>query len=255
MPKRWRYCLTAFQAGCVFEKQLVVLLSFFVLACEISSPVNQLSQQTSEAKTLRFFWGGDLIPLWHPAGYQTFSQACIFYLIFNNLVKLDKDLETILPDLAESWEISSDARVFTFRLRQDAKWHDGTPLTAKDVIFSFNRQVLELYRYVKYMQHVEGSADYREGGADYVRGLEQVDNFTVRITLDNPNTLFLLYLSEPTCIILPEHLLKDVKPDGIESSPFATSSPIGTGPYKFVRYLTDQVVQLDVNADYFKGRP
>lgn len=234
---------------------LVVLLSFLVLACERSSPVNHLSQPTNEPKTLRFFWGGDLTPLWHPAGFQTFSQACIFYLIFNNLVQLDKDLETILPDLAENWEISSDARVFTFQLRQDVKWHDGKSFTAKDVIFSFSRQVLEPYRYIKYMSHVEGAADYREGRVDYVRGLEQVDNFTVRITLDNPNTLFLLYLSEPTCVILPEHRLKDIKPDGIESSLFTTSSPIGTGPYKFVRYLTDQVVELDVNADYFKGRP
>ena len=234
---------------------LGVVLSSLVLACGTSSPADQLSQETIEPKTLRFFWGGDLSPFWHPAGYHTFSQACIFYLIFNNLVKLDKDLETILPDLAESWETSPDARVFTFQLRQDVRWHDGTPFTAKDVIFSFSRQVLEPYRYVKYMQYVEGAEDYREGDADFVRGLEQVDDFKVRITLDSPSALFLLYLTEPTCVIVPEHLLRDIKPDGIESSQFATSRPVGTGPYKFVRYLTDQVVELDVNADYFKGRP
>ena len=102
---------------------LGVVLSSLVLACGTSSPADQLSQETIEPKTLRFFWGGDLSPFWHPAGYHTFSQACIFYLIFNNLVKLDKDLETILPDLAESWEMSPDARVFTFQLRQDVRWH------------------------------------------------------------------------------------------------------------------------------------
>ena len=204
---------------------------------------------------MRFFWGGDLSPLWHPAGYQTFSQACIFYLIFNNLVSLDKDLETILPDLAESWEISPDARVFTFQLRRDVKWHDGTPFTAKDVMFSFSRQVLEPYRYVKYMESIEGTGEYREGKKDHVEGLKQLNDFSVQITLAKPNALLLLYLTEPTCVIVPEHLLKDVKPDRIESSQFATSSPIGTGPYKFVRYLTDQFVELDVNADYFKGRP
>ena len=226
-----------------------------MLACGISSPADQLSQKAIEPKILRFFWGGDLSPLWHPAGYHTFSQACIFYLIFNNLVKLDEDLETILPDLAESWEISPDARVFTFQLRQDVKWHDGTPFTAKDVIFSFSRQVLEPYRYVKYMESIEGTGKYREGKKDHVEGLKRLSDFSVQITLAKPNVLFLFYLTEPTCIIVPEHLLKEVKPDGIESSQFATSSPIGTGPYKFVRYLTDQVVELDVNVDYFKGRP
>ena len=234
---------------------LGVLFSFLVLACRTSAPADQLSQTAIESKTLRFFWGGDLSPLWHPAGYHTFSQASIFYLIFNNLVKLDKDLETILPDLAESWEISPDARVFTFQLRQDVKWHDGTLFTAKDVIFSFSRQVLEPYRWVKYMDSIEGTGEYREGKKDHVEGLRQLNDFSVQITLAKPNILFLLDLTEPTCVIVPEHLLKDVKPDGIESSQFATSLPIGTGPYKFVRYLTDQFVELDVNPDYFKGRP
>ena len=232
-----------------------LVLACLVLACGTSSPDDQLSHEAIAPKTLRFFWGGDLSPLWHPAGYQTFSQACIFYLIFNNLVSLDKDLETIVPDLAKSWEISPDARVFTFQLRQDVKWHDGTPFTAKDVIFSFTRQVLEPYRYVKYMESIEGTGEYREDKKDNVEGLRQLNDFSVQITLVQPNALFLRYLTEPTCVIVPEHLLKDVKPDGIESSHFATSSPIGTGPYKFVRYLTDQVVELDVNADYFKGRP
>ena len=62
------------------------------------------------------------------------------------LVKLDDDLKTVIPDLAESWEVSEDLTVFTFRLRKDVTWHDGRPFTARDVIFSFTRQVVETYR-------------------------------------------------------------------------------------------------------------
>ena len=193
--------------------------------------------------------------MWHPAAYQTFSQATIFYLIFNNLVKLDRDLTTILPNLAERWEVSPDARVYTFHLHTNIRWHDGAPFTARDVVFSFSRQMLEPYRYVKYMEAVQGMEEYKDGKRSYVEGLEVLDDYTVRITLDAPNAIFLLYLTEPSCVIVPEHLLKDIKPEGIESSRFATHSPIGTGPYKFVRYLTDQLVELDVNPDYFKGRP
>ena len=196
-----------------------------------------------------------MTPIWHPAGYITFSQAIIFYMVFNNLVKLDDDLKTMIPDLARRWEVSSDGRIFTFFLRQDVRWHDGTPFSAKDVVFSFSRQLLEPYKYTKYMNLVEGAEEYKQGKSSRVKGLEQLDNHTVRITLNDPNVLFLLFLTEATCVILPEHLLKDVKPDRIQSSGFATTSPIGTGPYKFVRYLADQFVELTANPDYFKGRP
>ena len=205
--------------------------------------------------TLRFVWTGDLTALWHPAAYQTYSQGVIFWLVFNNLVKLDDDLETVIPDLAESWEVSEDLRVFTFRLRNDVTWHDGRPFTARDVIFSFTRQVIETYRYVKFLKIVKGARDYETGKASRVEGLELLDDYTVRITLDSPDAIFLLSLSEPNCVIVPEHLLKDTPPDDVESTPFSTTSPIGTGPYTFVRYLTDQFVELEANPNYFKGAP
>ncbi len=239
---------------------LLTLLSLLAASCStLPSGDNPRTEEAGsfgkQQKTLRFVWGGDITPIWHPAGYQTFSQATIFYLIFNNLVQLDEDVKTILPDLAESWEMSPDGKVFTFTLRKDVRWHDGTPFTARDVIFSFSRQLLEPYRYVKYMGLVEGAQDYQDGKTSRPKGLEPLDDYTVRVTLTAPNAIFLMLLTEPSCMIVPEHLLEDIKPDGIESSRFATSSPIGTGPYKFVRYLTDQLVELDVNPDYFKGRP
>ena len=61
-------------------------------------------------------WLGDCTCIWHPAAYETFSQAVIFSLIFDTLVKVDKDEQTIIPDLADSWEVSPDAREYTFHL-------------------------------------------------------------------------------------------------------------------------------------------
>ena len=228
---------------------MVALLVTLGLACEAPQA------PTPSFSTLRFVWTGDLTALWHPAAYQTYSQGVIFWLVFNNLVKLDDDLNTVIPDLAESWEASEDLTVFTFRLRKDVTWHDGLPFTARDVIFSFTRQVVETYRYVKYVDTVKGARDYEEGKASRVEGLELLDDYTVRITLDSPDAIFLLSLSEPNCVIVPEHLLKDTPPDDIESAAFSTTSPVGTGPYKFVRYLTDQFVELEANPNYFKGAP
>ena len=155
----------------VFSATFLVLLLLLSVSCGTSTAPGDLGTGTREKsakssatqqKALRLVWGGQLTPLWHPAAYQTFSQAVIFYLVFNNLVKLDEDLKTILPDLAEDWEVSPDGKVYTFYLRKDLHWHDGTPFTAKDVIFSFSRQLLEPYRYVKYMEMVEGARDYKE---------------------------------------------------------------------------------------------
>ena len=210
---------------------------------------------THSSSTLRFVWTGDLTPLWHPAGYQTFSQAVVLSLVFNNLVKLDDDLKTVMPDLAETWEMSPDMTVFTFHLRKGVTWHDGQRFTAQDVIFSFTRQVVEPYRYVKYMNALKGSRDYKDGKSNQIEGLEQLDQYTVRITLSAPDSLFLLNLTEPSCVIVPKHLLRDVDPDSIESATFTTTSPIGTGPYKFVRYLMDQFVEMEANPNYFKGIP
>ena len=213
------------------------------------------AEAEGDATTLRFVWLGDITPIWHPAAYQTFSQACVFYLLFNTLVKLDRDLTTIVPDLAAEWEVSPDSRVYTFHLRRDVRWHDGVPFTAKDVRFSFERQILEPYRYVKYLEAVQGSQDYKEGRTQKVAGLELLDSHTIRVTLEFPDALFLHHLTEPSCVIIPEHVLEDVPPDGVESSRFASSSPVGTGPYKFIQYLTDQMAEFDVNPDYFKGKP
>ena len=228
---------------------LATLLATLSLSC--GAP----QAPTYSSSTLRFVWTGDLNPLWHPAGYQTFSQAVVFSLVFNNLVKLDDDLKTVTPDLAETWDVSPDMTVFTFHLRKDVTWHDGRPFTARDVIFSFSRQVVEPYRYVKYMNAVKGARDYEDGGAGEIEGLEQVDEYTVRITLSAPDSLFLLDLTEPSCVIVPQHLLEDIAPEAIESAAFTTKSPVGTGPYKFLRYLTDQFVEMEANPNYFQGAP
>ena len=149
---------------------LATLLATLGLTCAVPQA------PTYSSSTLRFVWTGDLNPLWHPAGYQTFSQAVVFSLVFNNLVKLDDDLKTVTPDLAEAWDVSPDMTVFTFHLRKDVTWHDGRPFTARDVIFSFSRQVVETYRYVKYMNAVKGSRDYRDGGADEIEGILSSSN-------------------------------------------------------------------------------
>ena len=152
-------------------------------------------------------------------------------------------------------EVSPDARVFTFRLRRDVRWHDGEPFTARDVEFSVSRQLLEPYRYVKYAGEIAGAEAYEEGSSDRLEGLEAIDDFTVRITLGGTDVTFLQKLAEPSMVIIPSHLLAGVEPDAVQSAPFTTTRPVGTGPFRFVKYLTDLYVELESNPDYFRGAP
>lgn len=204
--------------------------------------------------TLRFDWLGDITPIWHPAGYETFSQAVIFSLIFSNLVKVDKDEHTIIPDLADSWEVSPDAKVYTFHLHPGVTWQDGQPFTANDVAFTINQSFKYKFRYTNAeWQMVEGADAVQGGTAETASGVKVIDDNTIQITLANPNSQYLRQIVDPEDVILPEHILKSVDPAAIEKSQFATTDPIGTGPYKFVKYATDQEADFTADPNYFKG--
>ena len=235
--------------------KLVVLLAWTWSCAPGIDPGVVPGTDADRSESLRFAWQGDLTPMWHPSGYETFSQAVIFFLVFNKLVRLGPNLATILPDLAESWEVSPDARIFTFRLRRNVHWHDGEPFTARDVVFSFSRQILEPYRYVKYAGAIAGAESYEDGNSDSLEGLEALDDFTVRITLRGPDVTFLQKLAEPSMVIMPAHLLAGIEPDAVQSASFTTTRPVGTGPFRFVKYLTDLYVELESNPEYFRGAP
>lgn len=251
-----------------FPLALLVTLAIVAAACQPAAPTQPAVATAAPAaaatptktpaaapKTLRFVWLGDLTPIWHPVKWETFSQSTIFVNIFNTLVKTDVDMLTVIPDLAERWTVSPDATAFTFFLRKNVKWHDGKPFTARDVVFTFTRDLINPNVVRSRFESVKGAQDYKAGKADKVAGIELIDDFTVRITLEKPDADFLIDQRDQRNVILPEHILKDVKPDQVLNSPFALKSPIGTGPYKFVQYVTDQFVEFAANPDYFKGKP
>ena len=159
-------------------------------------------------------------------------------LLFNGLTSADERGQIQL-DLADKWEISKDNLSYTFHLRQDVRWHDGTPFTADDVVFTIDvlrapgfqgpPGLAELWRTVK---------------------VERVAPYIVRFTLAEP---FAPFLSYTTIGLLPAHLLKDVPARQLPDHPF-NLHPIGTGPFK-VHEVTLQYALLLANTDYYGGRP
>lgn len=144
-------------------------------------------------------------------------------LLFQGLVALNERGEPI-PALAESWEISPDQSEYTFHLDRDARWHDGAPFTADDVIYTVG--VLQSQEFA---QAGQPASTYLSQLWSSVSA-EKVDDATVRFSLQQPLASF---LSETTIGVLPEHLWKDV-PVGDMPLSMLNQQPVGTGPWRLV---------------------
>lgn len=156
-------------------------------------------------------------------------------LVYNGLVRYDKNL-ILEGELAESWEISPDNLTITFHLRKGVKWHDGTPFTSADVLFTYQLYV-----------DPKTPTAYAEAYKQVLKA-EAPDPYTFRVTYPKP---YAPALGSWGLNILPKHLLEG---KDITKSPLSRS-PIGTGPYKFVEWVPGEKVVLEANEDYFEGRP
>ncbi len=150
----------------------------------------------------------------------------IFYNLFEGLVKSDED-GNFVPALAESYEISDDATLFTFHLRQGVKFHNGSDMTAEDVVYTLDRcrgadtGVALLAAYAQ------------------IESVTATDDYTVEIKLSEPNIEFLAYL---TTAVVPSDY------DGQDTF------PIGTGPFKYKSRSVQENIVLEKNSEYW-GEP
>jgi len=155
--------------------------------------------------------------------------------IFNGLVGLDDNLNPV-PELAASWQISADGKMYTFKLQPNVLWHDGQPFSSADVKFTFEQGLLKFHARTK--AALESVLD----------GIDAPDAGTVVFRFKQPYGPFLQRLDVVEASIIPKHIYdgKDLEKDP------ATAKPIGTGPFKFTEYVKGDHVTLDRNTTYFK---
>ena len=157
--------------------------------------------------------------------------------LFNGLIGYDFDFNPT-PDLAESWEVSSDGLRYVFHLNPDARWHDGEPVTAEDVAFTFNDVVAKVHprasRWWNNVVSAEAESEHR-----------------FAITLKEPFAPFLTLLGNRLgsgTLILPKHIYEGTDP---RTNP-ANRKPIGSGPFKLADWQPGSYIALERNNDYFK---
>jgi peptide/nickel transport system substrate-binding protein len=179
--------------------------------------------------TVRIGWAGSpdsLVP-----GKAILSEAySIFELVYDTMFDLQFD-GSFKPELAESYSGSEDGKVWTFKIRSGITWHDGQPLTANDIAFSYN-----LYK-------TDENFSYLNSYTTYFESVEATDDQTLVVTLSEaiPNIEAQLI----AMFVIPEHIFKDAAVE------FENTEMIGTGSFKILEYKQGEFVRLGKNADYW----
>lgn len=165
--------------------------------------------------------------------------------VFDGLTGFTPDAH-LRPGLAERWDVSPDGKVYTFHLRPGVRFSDGRPLRAGDVRYSFQR-VLDPHNtggrgWPLYPIH--GARAFAADSANTIAGITVLDDSTVRITLDTALAIFPKLLAMPVASIVPDSVGKDFG-----------EHPIGTGPWRLVRWKHDDYLLFARNPTYWGGAP
>ncbi|NMB20838.1 MAG: hypothetical protein GX979_08220, partial [Firmicutes bacterium] len=230
------------------KKQLVlVLLLVLIVSVTVTAQETPLQGGT-------FRYGTTVNPrgMFNPILYTEQYDAYVIEVVYDGLIEIDAKLQP-QPKVANAWEISGDGLEITFYLHEGIKFHDGVELTAKDVAYTYMTILHPDYTGVRFstFNMLKGAKEYKEGTADTVPGIEIIDDYTIKFSTERPHAPL---LSSFGYGILPSHLLAHIPVAELETAAF-NLNPIGSGPFKFVEFLTDQHVTLAANEDYFFGRP
>jgi len=214
---------------------LTVLFAPATAAADMSpSPSPSPSPVAGDGVTFKIGIGEDIDSMNPFTAWSSVSTES-FRIMYNFLTWYDVDYKPV-PDLATEWTHNADGTEWTFTIREGVTWHDGEPLTAHDVAFTYNYIIdNELWMYLQYLEHVTK--------------VEAPDDTTVVITSSEPNAMVLaLYIP-----IVPEHIWSRIPGSKIEK---LTDPPVvGSGPFKLAEARKSQYVKFAANKDYFEGPP
>ena len=182
----------------------------------------------------------------HLSGDATSAEYVVE--IYSGLMAYDQDLN-LIPDIAESYEVSDDGLVYTFKIRDQAKFQDGKPIRAEDFKWSFERAcdpATGSPTADTYMGDIVGCRDKLQGKAKEIEGVQVIDDLTLQLTIDEPKGFFLAKMTYPTAYVLDRENVEG-------KTDWATNQPNGSGPFKLDTYAPDQgAIILAKNDNYYR---
>ncbi len=212
------------------RKLTVLSLMFFVVVCVVPSlPV--ASAQPKRGGTIILAISKEMA-LMNPLVNTSSTEARIRELMFEPLLAMDLK-GAIQPGLAESWEVSEDGKLYTFKLRKGVKFHNGKELTADDIKFAMD-----------YTMNPKNGA-YGFDDLSAVQRVEAADKYTLKVHLKHHNPIFLTLLTDIRSF---SAIPKESLPEGIRKP---STFPPGTGPFKFVEWVPGQRIVFERFDDYW----
>jgi len=216
---------------------LVALIA--LTGCAASAPHPVQAGAPRCGGVLIFAKGKDATRL-DPADTTDAESLTVTCNLYDGLVRFQRESTSIEPALAERWEVSDGGKTYTFHLRHGVRFHDGAPLDAMAVKLSFDRQA-----HPQSGQVFEYWANFF---APVVSSVEAVTPDTVRIRLKVPDATFLTNLAiDSMGIVSPRAIARW----GVD----VARHPVGTGPFRFVKWVPGERLVLEANRDYWRGRP
>lgn len=253
-------------------KKILALLLAVAMACGMAAcgatepPAQAQPASTTETATTQtapvaeyadtiVFGIADSLPgIFHPLLATKTTDQDVNTIIFPSLLQPNEKGE-LVPYLAKSYEVSDDGLVLTFHLQENAKWHDGVPVTAEDVAYTVECIMDSGFTGTAYnkVSAIVGAEAYHKGETNSVEGIRVLDDHTIEFTLTATFAPALSNLASRS--VLPKHIWKDIPVAEHQNQVELMKAPIGCGPYKVVEYVEGQYVSMVANEDYWEGTP
>lgn len=180
-----------------------------------------------------------------PATASDSGSGMYIMQIFSGLVHIDGSLK-VQPDIAQSWDVSPDGITYTFHLRHDVTFQDGTPVKASDFKYSWERALSPATQSLTagtYLNDIVGASDMLSGKATQLSGVTAPDDYTLQVKIDAPKAYFIYKMAYPTAFV--------VEKSNVGSGSQWWQHPVGTGPFKLQKWVADQELVLTRYAGFY----
>ena len=229
---------------------LVTMISLVLSGCGAS---NQSTQEASKVKdtivySMNMAPQGIFNPLISDIAIDHYVESVVYASLMT--VNTEGDIE---PYLANEYSVSDDQKTITYKIKDNAVWHDGQPVTANDVAFTFKSMADAGYTggYYGDVENIKGAKAFHDGKLDSIEGIRVVDDTTIEIEFENIYAPAVTNLG--TIHIIPEHIWSKVPTSEWKNQTELLNAPIGCGPYKLTQYESGSFVKFEAIKDFFNG--
>jgi oligopeptide transport system substrate-binding protein len=229
------------------KKLIWVLISLIIMLGLLAAsfwPPGEGGPATTTGAGVLNLYGIDPFTL-DPALVGDASSSTYVIQLFSGLLRLGDDLEPV-GDIARSWQVSDDGRIYTFRLRDDVYFHDGGKVKAQDFKYSWERAASPATGSqvaATYLGDIVGVNEMLAGESEHISGVEVLGDYSLRVTIDEPKSYFLSKLTYVTSFVVDRA--------NVEQGGEWWRNPSGTGPCVLKQWLESSRLELERNANYY----